>query len=492
MPSKTPANKPVLTAAFAALALHIQEAATTLSHSDISRRLDNALSDATRGTGSWCYLLDVFGDDQSGDVIYSCSGELKRAPYTCSTNGASIDLAKAVDVVPVTTYEPEGADLNEAGRRNSSRDLKQLQSIHDGAVNLGAACATKESKVPVPVAANSAVKLVECAATLEPIVLREARSDYEIKLIAPGKGSSAFYPKEVLQRDGPKVFKASTHVYLNHPTAAEEAARPEGDVANLAGVLTTDAVYHELHAKGEGLYARMKVFADHATTVEEKAPHVGMSIRAGGVAESGKMRDGLPILKELTHAESVDVVTRAGAGGLILTEAAVPPNPTQGGAPDMDAAEFKKLQESVAAQTAANAKLLERALRGDAREEAAKILKGVTLIDTAKERVIESILRGTIPQTPEGALDTIKFTEAVNTEAKAEGAYVAALVGSGRVIGMGAGSAPAPAPIDPKEAERVAAEKKTYRESAVKAYMDMGLPKAAAEAAADRPEEEAA
>ena len=39
----------------------------------------------------------------------------------------------------------------------------------------------------------------------------------------------------------------------------------------------------------------MKVFADHAQMVEEKAAHVGMSIRASGIAEAGKTRDGVPV-----------------------------------------------------------------------------------------------------------------------------------------------------------------------------------------------------
>jgi hypothetical protein len=335
--------------------------------------------------------------------------------------------------------------------------------------------------------APGTLELVESAATLEPIVLKEARSDYEIKLIAPGRGSSAVYPAEVLKRDGPRVFKSGTHVYLNHPTAAEEAARPEGDVKNLAGVLTTDAQYHEAHAKGPGLYARMKVFADHAQTVEEKAPHVGMSIRAAGIAESNKTEGGLPVLKELSHAESVDVVTRAGAGGLILTEAARPANsPNQEDSADMDAEQLKKLQETVTAQAALNARLLERAIKGDAREQATRILKTTTLIEAARERVVESVLRD-VP-IKDGALDTEAFTTRVNEAAKAEGAYVASIMGSGRVTGMGAPVVP----IDAKEAERKAEERKQLRESRVKSYMDLGLPKAAAEAAADRDEQEAA
>ena len=271
---------------------------------------------------------------------------------------------------------------------------------------------------------------MESAVTLETIVLKEAKADYEIKLIAPGKGSSAFYPAEVLKRDGPKVFTQGTHVYLNHPTAAEEAARPEGDVKNLAGVLSTSAVYHENHAKGPGLYARMKVFADHAQTVEEKAAHVGMSIRASGVAESNKKQDGLPVLKELTSAESVDVVTRAGAGGMILNEGLRPGNQQEG---EMTLQEAQKLIDD--GIKTATAPLLERALRGDAREEALNVLEGSRLPDATKRKIIEASLKQ-IP-TKDGALDAEKFRAVVVAEAKAEAEYLATVTGRGNVVGLG-------------------------------------------------------
>jgi len=334
--------------------------------------------------------------------------------------------------------------------------------------------------------------LVESAATLETIVLREAKADYEIKLIAPGAGSSAFYPKEVLKRDGPNVFKAGTHVYLNHPTAAEEAARPEGDVKNLAGVLSTGATYQETHAKGPGLYARMKVFADHAQTVEEKAAHVGMSIRASGIAESGQKRDGLPVLKELTHAESVDVVTRAGAGGLILQESATGATQQE---TEMTEEQITKLVESAvlkavtAAQTtteAARVQALERkGLRADATVESTRILSGLALNEASKQRVIETVLRGEIPA-KDGELDAPKFAELVMAEAKREAAYVAQLTGTGRVVGMGSGTALTE--TDPKaekkrlkEAKR---ERKEHRESLTENFRRIGMPKEAAEIAA--------
>ncbi len=349
----------------------------------------------------------------------------------------------------------------------------------------------------------SALKLTESAETLEVIHVRESKADYEIKLIAPGKGSSAFYPAEVLKRDGPKVFTPGTHVYLNHPTAAEESQRPEGDVANLAGVLTSGAVYHESHAKGPGLYGRMKVFADHAQMVEEKAAHVGMSIRASGIAESGKMRDGVPVLKELTGAESVDVVTRAGAGGMILTEglrpamtaapgapvltggtsgatqieAARSANPNTGGAADMDAAEVQKLIE--AAVKTAQTPLLERALRGDAREAAAGILAGVTLHEAAKALVIETVLRD-LP-VKDGALDTVKFTESVNAEAKRIGAVIAASTGSGRVMGMGSATVEV---VDVAEQARRAQAEKDSEAQSISIFERLGLPADAAKFAA--------
>jgi len=320
---------------------------------------------------------------------------------------------------------------------------------------------------------STGLKLVEAASTLETIVLKEAKADYEIKLIAPGKGSTAFYPAEVLKRDGPKVFAAGTHVYLNHPTAAEEAARPEGDVKNLAGVLTTVATYHESHAKGPGLYARMKVFADHGQMVEEKAPHVGMSIRASGsaVMESGKpkLSGGVPVLAELTSAESVDVVTRAGAGGLILTES------------HRQEVREVTLQEAQKMVADAMAPMNLRLMRGDAREEAMRCLESISLPPQAKTRIVERALQD-IP-TKDGALDTEKLREAVVREAKSEGEYLASITGSGRVVGMGIGvvqMTEAQREDQRKREKRERKEAKRLRESAEDVFASlMGNPEAA-------------
>ena len=52
--------------------------------------------------------------------------------------------------------------------------------------------------------ANKGLKLVESAATTELIVLREARADYEIKLIAPGKGFQRVLPRRSPQARWPQ------------------------------------------------------------------------------------------------------------------------------------------------------------------------------------------------------------------------------------------------------------------------------------------------
>ena len=525
-----PAQHPRLSGAYLALAVKLQEAAGDMTASTVGQKLSAAIQAAHKGTGKWGSYLDHMGDDNSGDVIYSCSGDTMSCPYEIASNGdgvastAKLDMDSARKVSPRVTYEdmPEDEDddgmatmyeaalytrggipLSERFVSKAERDQMDegdfagkgksfpvnkpgdiRAAVHSmgraGTGNYGPAALkaniiriakkkgwTKylpqawqgggsDAKEGAGAGARETdgLRLVESAATVEAIRIQEARADYPIKLIAPGAGASAYYPQEVLERDGPKVFRAGTHVYLNHATQAEEAARPDGDMRNLAGVLTSTAEYQESGPNGPGLYARMKVFADHAQMVEEKAPYVGMSIRASGIAESGKTRDGKPVLKELTGAESVDVVTRAGAGGMILTEAAGAAKPNQGGAETMTAAEQQQVT-----------RLMERAIRGDAREAATRILAGVTLPEAAKQRVIETVLVN-VP-TKAGEVDAVRLTESVNAAAKAEGQYLAAIAPS-RVYGMGASAGAVE--IDAKEAERREAQEKRRDEEDLKVF----------------------
>lgn len=420
------------------IALLLQEA-LELSQKDICAALSVELADMY--PGEYAYVCDIFGTADSGEVVFYCASETWRAPYEIGLvdgkRTTAIDDDLAVEVMPRTIYDvkADGVGTSEAGKHVPAGTLKLLE-FSDWAK-------------------DAALSLVEASGSVR----------MPIKLIAPGKGSSAFYPAEVLKRDGPGVFTKGTHIYINHATSAEEAARPEGDWHKLAGALESNAYYDEAGKAGPGLYGNALFTSDYAPLIKEKAAFTGMSIRASGVAEADKTRDGVPVLKQLTGAESVDVVTRAGAGGMILTEAARTANSQQEST--MTDEEIKKLVESAvtSAVTAAVAavqtpvvSLTERALRGDAREEATKILEPVTLPESAKRKIIETVLRETLPL-KDGALDVKTFTDRVNAEAKSMGEVLAEATGSGRVFGLGNAPTTQLSEADAKLARETAAQR---------------------------------
>lgn len=139
---------------------------------------------------------------------------------------------------------------------------------------------------------------------------------WRVKVIEAGWGSSGYYGSEMLANFGPKVFKAGTKVFMNHPSVAESSDRPERDVHQLAGKLTSDAMFVE-----NGLVADIEFYSHYAPIIKEMAGDVGLSIHALGEAKVGEAegREG-PIIESLVEdpLTSVDVVTVAGAGGKFL------------------------------------------------------------------------------------------------------------------------------------------------------------------------------
>jgi hypothetical protein len=128
-------------------------------------------------------------------------------------------------------------------------------------------------------------------------------------------GSSAYYPREVIERDGPRIFTAGMQMYQNHMSESEQWDRPEGSVENLVGKLASDA---EMEA--DGLYADVEFYPSYVARISEIGKDIGLSIRASGLTEDAEM-DGRygPVLTALLAAQSVDVVTKAGAGGKLTS-----------------------------------------------------------------------------------------------------------------------------------------------------------------------------
>jgi hypothetical protein len=282
------------------------------------------------------------------------------------------------------------------------------------------------------------ILLCEASRFMESPRLAEAvTTDYPIKLISPGRGSSGYYPPEVLKKAAEaKVFKAGTQMFWNHDTDAEESARPEGDLDRLAAVTTTDAAWNESGHDGPGLYARAKVFSDYASKVQEKGPHIGLSIRAGGNRdEAATGPDGKKgVITALKNAASVDFVTKAGRDGKIFTESA-----TAQEGEEMDKTEiqalFKEALDSALAPLRAENKKLTEAIAQQKLEKVVpslveKALSDVRLPDATKKAIVEKFstptILGLLPM-KEGAIDETELGKMVEAEAIRQRDYLVAL-----------------------------------------------------------------
>lgn len=136
----------------------------------------------------------------------------------------------------------------------------------------------------------------------------------EVTLIEEGWGSSGYYSRQLLERDGPKAWPIGTHMFLDHPTQADEFDRPERSVKDIVGEIAVTP-----RMEGGKLVSEARIFDHWKPVVDELAHTIGVSIRAAGELEEdghAEGRDG-PVVQELFPDEfnSVDLVTRAGRGG---------------------------------------------------------------------------------------------------------------------------------------------------------------------------------
>jgi hypothetical protein len=398
-----------------------------LSHSEIH----DGLRTAIRAANPECYvwLQDVYDTeaiaslevkpqkrDDGVEVEQTVGERYFRFPYVVTAEG-QVALGAGIEVRKVVTYEPVQTEASESA---------------------------------------------EIVDEFVPLIEKAVRRDGTIgvKIIQPGLGSSGFYPAEVLERDGPRVFTKGTKMYADHATPTEEAERPEGSIKNLVAELVSDARWDPVGEAGPGLYADAKVFEHWQPFIEELAPHIGVSIRASGRAKPGEIEGRrVPVIEQLVSARSVDFVTTPGAGGQITTlfEAArsrAMETITPGGEDDVN-----ELQEAQAAREAAetklteartelaqardenprlkeeNARLREGEILGEARAFVAELLPA-DLPEITRARLLESLAAR--PVVKDGSLDREAFKAGVEAAAKAEGKYLAQISGRGKIRGMGA------------------------------------------------------
>ena len=163
--------------------------------------------------------------------------------------------------------------------------------------------------------ATARVRETTVLGTVAPVSAASGR--YEICIIEGDRwGSMGYYPANVVERDGPTVFGTGTQMYLDHPTESEEFDRPERSVRDLVGIISSTPTWD---GDAKRLMAEATFFGPYADTLREIAPHVGLSINAYATQEPMEVagRYG-PVTTAFVEAVSVDVVTKAGAGGAIV------------------------------------------------------------------------------------------------------------------------------------------------------------------------------
>lgn len=400
--------------------------ALQMSHNDLAKLLRDNLRSQHPGDNTYVWTRDVYDDTVVYELNANDQTELYQRSYTI-TDGA-VTLGDPVKVIAVTQY-----------------------------VAADTAGITSPAAVPVTQVSQPAEEAEQVlTGDLVPLVEKAVKDDgtATIRIIAPGQGSSGYYPADVLQRDGPKVFTAGLHMHLDHPSVSEESDRPERSITTIAGTLTSDARWEEHGSAGPGLYADAKVRSDLAPLIEELAPHIGVSIRAlgkAGTREVGgkKVRS----IEAIEQARSVDFVTVAGAGGKVLDliESARNGKQITQREDPMTQEQLEEAQRQLAAaqeqitaleawKTDQERREREAALIAEARTVVTATLATTALPEITRNRLMESLSGN--PPVKDDALDVEALQAKVSEAAADEVAYIAAITGGNPVRGMG-GTEPA-------------------------------------------------
>lgn len=160
----------------------------------------------------------------------------------------------------------------------------------------------------------------------------------KVCIISAGPGNRAdnhFYPETTLQdavRDG--IFEGAQS-YFDHPTSIEDKTQPERSVLKLAGWFSNcamgkvpdesgqerAAIIADFHPQrgNEQVLELMRTAAEYATINPTKS-YIGFSINAAGKSSAATIGgQQFNQVDQISEVISVDIVTRAGARGKLIT-----------------------------------------------------------------------------------------------------------------------------------------------------------------------------
>ncbi len=288
-----------------------------------------------------------------------------------------------------------------------------------------------------------------------------------IKIISPGEGSSGYYSRDVIQRDGPLAFPAGTQMFINHQTKEELRNMPVGDLNKLAGVFTKTPWWDDNGKDGPGLYTEAEIFEPFRGRLNQIAPHIGVSIRAMMRARNGQVAGKpMPIVEQLVKGISVDFVARAGRGGKVLEALE---SARSGGTQNNDERTSKMAEindqelATLRTQAAEAATLKARLDQIELNNAANSVIDTVLAAESSKllkdkpkaQKRVRDLAMANLPMA-NGALDQTAFKTAVEAIVKDEAEYLTETArSSGRIAGMGHGQESAQAPkVDAAEAAK--------------------------------------
>lgn len=404
-------------------------------------RLAAALAQKNADSGAYCWIAAII--EETSTLVWEEGNAFWAATYDVADNSVTIKLTDVKRVMPRTVWDAfdgavfESANVKEANKAKLAKDGPIDEELRESAsIFMPIARAFRES-----IGTNTKAL---------------------IKLIAPGWGSNGYYSKETLKLAAKeRVFHAGLQMLWNHPTDQEEMDRPEGDLRDLAAVLTEDAKWMDNGPTGPGLYAMANVFDKFRETLSNIWEHIGVSIRYFGSHASGAAegRAG-ELVTQIRRALSVDFVTLAGAGGEVVQmfESARGAQPLTG-AETMNEEQLRKMLESLlpgmlseatkpltegmrALQNENKALQVREGLRTAAGLVRAEYTKPGVVVHAAMLEAAVSDLCLAAPMTEAGALDETKFKPMLEARLKRDAELFSTLTGSGNVTGAGS-SAPA-------------------------------------------------
>ena len=517
------------------------------SHDAIRQAISDALGELVKAKPGmpeqYAWVNDVYDDHVifTADLDGDGDRDLYSVEYTIGADGECDFTSTPKQVKRITTYE-DVTDDEDAGesRRLSEVDYgdderkemaKAGQALPDGsypiktkadlsnaiqAIGRGKNNPKAEIKAHIVKRANALGATDALPADWEGSTSKESLAEIEIgeltllseqaikadgsalmKIIRPGWGSSGYYGKAMLERDGPKVFAKGTKMYLDHPTKTEDRELPERSVTRLAATLSGDATYlDEQHAPkakdgtslGEGLYAPAAVISTKRELLEDLAPHIGVSIRAAGRTSPKPVTiDGRtgPQIESLVAARSVDFVTEPGAGGQIVSlfESARDGEPYHRSTPAPTAAAVAAGKETTVAETTKLTEIeelrrevnelreadrkrstreSEAAILGEARTMAENEIARVRLPGFVRARIVAEVCAD--PATKDGELDRAAFKTQIAEAAKAEAEYFARASGRGSIKGLGVSATETPRTDEQQNADASKSLTESFRQ----------------------------